>query len=54
MNNVVGQAMDDFQSVAKKMSHGGSNATLTTTASKQSNMHKAPSMDSQEHILNIL
>ena len=34
MNNVVGQAMDDFQSAAKKMSHGGSNATLTTTASK--------------------
>ena len=28
MNNVVGQAVDEFQSAAKKLSQGGSNATL--------------------------
>ena len=35
MNNVVGQAVDEFRSDAMKMSgQGGSSATLSTTASK--------------------
>ena len=62
MNNVVGQAVDEFQSAAKQLgvSTKGSSATLSTTASKQSSsnaQHKSAqmaSMDSSEQILEIL
>lgn len=55
MNNVVGQAADEFRSDAKRLGHG-SNATLSTTASKQSRPVDAElaSAASSEHILEIL
>ena len=55
MTNVVGQAADEFRSDAKRLGHG-SNATLSTTASKQSRPVDAElaSAASSEHILEIL
>ena len=55
MTNVVGQAADEFRSDAKRLGHG-SNATLSTTASKQSRPINAElaSAASSEHILEIL
>lgn len=54
MNNVVGQAVDEFRSDAKKLSGqgaGSSHATLSTTASKDP---KAQSIASSEQILEIM
>lgn len=54
MNNVVGQAYDEFRSDAKKLGGqgaGSSAATLSTTASKDP---KLQSMASQEQILEIM
>ena len=51
MNNVVGQAVDEFRSEAKRLGHGGSNTTLSSTASKQQQSQRDPkmaSMDSSE------
>ena len=56
MNNVVGQAVDEFRNDAMRLG-GGSHATLSTTASKQSKAGGDPklqSMASQEQILEIM
>lgn len=54
MNNVVGQAVDEFRNDAMRLG-GGSHATLSTTASKQSKGDpKMQSMASQEQILEIM
>ena len=55
MNNVVGQAVDEFRNDAMRLG-GGSHATLSTTASKQSKAGdpKMQSMASQEQILEIM
>lgn len=58
MNNVVGQAVDEFQSAAKRLtSQGGlskdSHATLSTTTSKPT-AKKGESYDSSEQVLSIL